>query len=317
MKTIIVTGVAGFVGSHLTTELLNKGYRVVGIDNFDDTYSKDFKKENIEVNKSEKNFSLVELDICDRVALIDLFEKEKPEIVVHMAAKVDTRKAVLVPHIYIENNVGGTINVFEAAKKVGVSNIVFVSSSSVYGNSPNVPWREDAAADEPISPYGATKRAGELFAHAYYHNFGLNITCLRYFNVYGERNRPTMVPYLWAEALLKGEEIEISGDGSRKRDYTYVKDVVDGTIMAIEKPLGFQIINIGNNSPVSLKELLTVFEKAVGTKAKIKTRPSHKASVEETYADVSKAKKLLGWAPTTSIEEGISKLIYWFRANRL
>jgi len=317
MKTVIVTGVAGFIGSHLAAALLERGYRVVGLDNFDDSYNKKYKEENVEVNKSDKNFTLIELDICNKDKVAELFDKEKPETVIHLAAKVDTRKAVDIPSIYIENNIAGTINILEASRKAGVSNIVFGSSSSVYGNSTEVPWRESASADEPISPYGATKRAGELFAHTYHHNFGLNITCLRYFNVYGERNRPTMVPYLWAEALLKGEEIEISGDGTRKRDYTYINDVVDATIKALEKPLGFEIINIGNHSPISLNELLAVFEKVIEVKAKVKKRPSHKASVEETYADVSKAEKLLDWKPTTSVEEGITKLVSWFRNNRL
>ena len=317
METVLVTGAAGFVGSNLSRVLLDEGYRVVGVDNFDDTYDINFKEEQIAPCVGDAHFELVRLDICDKDALENLFERVKPNLVAHLAAKADARAAVLDPYPYIKNNIEGTLNVLEACRKTYVGNVVFVSSSSVYGNSTQTPWSEDASADQPISPYGATKRSCELFAHAYHHNFGLNITCLRYFNVYGENNRPGMVPYLWTKALLHGEEIELSGGGTRKRDYTYVGDTVRATIAALKKPLGFEIINVGNNHPLSLVELLSVFEKVIGTTAKVKERPSHKASVEETYADVSKAKELLDWEPVTPIEEGVEKLVAWFKANRL
>src|SRR3989344_1347180 len=284
METVLVTGVAGFVGSNLSQVLLEEEYRVVGVDNFDDTYDTRFKEEHIVPSLSDHNFELVRLDIRDRPVLMELFKRARPTLIAHLAAKVDTRAAVENPYPYVEHNIIGLLNVLDAAKEVGVKNLVFVSSSSVYGNDTEVPWREDAKADRPLSPYGATKRAGELFAHAYHHNFGLNITCLRYFNAYGEHNRPTMVPYLWTQALLRGEEIEFSGSGERKRDYTYVGDTVKATVAALKKPLGFEIINIGNSHPLSLRELLAVFEKVIGVKAKIKERASHKASVEETYA---------------------------------
>ncbi|MFA6585111.1 MAG: GDP-mannose 4,6-dehydratase, partial [Candidatus Paceibacterota bacterium] len=245
------------------------------------------------------------------------FEAEKPSYVVHLAAKADTRNAVQTPRLYISVNIDGTLNILELCKEYNVENLVIASSSSVYGNSSEVPFTEDQPADRPISPYGATKRAVEHLAHTYHHNFNMNVTCLRFFNAVGENNRPGMVPYIWTEKLLRGEEIEISGDGSRKRDYTYVGDIVRGTILAMEKPLGFEVINLGNNTPVSLSELLAIFEKVLGTKAKVKSRPSHEASVEVTYADITKAKKLLDWEPKTSLEEGITRLVAWFRANRL
>lgn len=317
MKKVLVTGAAGFVGSHVAEKLLERGDIVVGIDNFDDTYDRKFKEENLAVNAKSEGFNFIEGDICNQELIKSIFEREKPDSVLHLAARVDTRKAVDIPLDYIKVNIDGTIHLLDGAKNNNVSNFVFVSSSSVYGNSTKVPWSEESSADEPISPYGATKRAGELFAHSYHHNFDLNVTCLRYFNVYGERNRPTMVPYIWAEKILKGEEIEISGDGSRKRDYTYVGDIVNGTISAIDNPLQFEVINLGNNNPVSLNELLAVFEKVIGVKAKVKSRPSHKASVEETYADVRKAKKMFGWQPTTTIEEGVERLVTWFKGSRL
>jgi len=236
MKTVLVTGAAGFVGSNLTEALLERGYRVVGVDNFDDTYALEFKEEQIAPFLHNSNFELVRADIREKAAMIALFERVRPEMVAHLAAKADTRAAVLDPYPYIDNNIVGSLNIFEASKQTGVQNIVNVSSSSVYGNSTEAPWQESAAADRAISPYGATKRAVEILAHAYHHNFNLNITCLRYFNAYGENNRPNMVPYKWVSAILRGEEIELSGAGTRKRDYTYVGDTVRATVAALEKP---------------------------------------------------------------------------------
>lgn len=317
MKTVLVTGAAGFIGSNLTQALLEKGYRVVGVDNFDDTYDTRFKEANIAPFLSNPNFTIERIDIRDMSALTAVFEKEKPSYVIHLAAKADTRKAVDTPRVYVSVNIDGTLNILELCREYPVENLVIASSSSVYGNTQKVPWTEDETADRPLSPYGMTKRSVELLAYTYHHNFGMNVTCLRYFNAHGENNRPGMVPYIWAEKLLRGEEIEISGDGSRKRDYTYIGDIVRGTVLAMEKPLGFEVINLGNNTPASLSELLAVFEKVIGTKAKVKSRPSHGASVEVTYADISKAKRLLGWEPEISLEEGITRLVAWFRANRL
>lgn len=317
METVLVTGAAGFIGSNLCRELLARGFKVVGVDNFDDTYPRAFKETQIALCVGNPNFELVELDICDRAKLMELAKRVTPLYIVHLAAKADTRKAVEDPFPYVDTNITGTMNVFEVGREVSIKNIVSASSSSVYGNDTEVPLKESASADHPISPYGATKRAGELFAYSYHHNFGLNITCLRFFNAYGENNRPNMVPYKWALALLRGEEIEMSGGGTRRRDYTYIGDIVAGTIAAMQKPLGYEIINLGNSSPLSLNELLAVFEKVIGSTPQVKERPSHKASVEETYADVSKAKQLLDWEPTTPIEEGISRLVAWVRVNRL
>ena len=318
MKTVLVTGAAGFIGSKTSEVLLKRGYRVVAVDNFsDDLYDPKFKEEHVGSLVKDNNFILYRVDICDKESLRGIFDKEKPSFVVHLAAKANTRNAVENPRDYIEVNINGTLNIFELSKEFKIENIVIASSSSVYGNSDQIPWKEDEVADRPLSPYGMTKRSDEILAYTYHHNFGLNVTCLRYFNAYGENNRPDLVPYLWGMAILNDEEIEISGDGSRKRDYTYVEDIASGTIAAMEKPLGFEIINLGNSEPVSLKELLSVFEKVTGKTAKVKTRPLNKSSVESTYADISKARNLLGWEPTTSIEEGITKLVSWLTDNRL
>jgi UDP-glucuronate 4-epimerase len=317
IKTVLVTGVAGFIGSNLVPQLLTQGYRVVGVDNFDDTYDLKFKESNIAPFLHNPQFILERIDILDIGKLKEVFEREHPVYVVHLAAKADTRKAVLAPRVYVSVNIDGTLNILELCREYGVENLVIASSSSVYGNSSQVPFTEDQVADRPLSPYGATKRAVELLAYSYHHNFDMNITCLRFFNAHGENNRPGMVPYIWTEKFLRGEDIEISGDGERKRDYTYVGDIVHGTILAMEKPLGFEVLNLGNNAPVSLNELLAIFEKVIGTKAQVKSRASHDASVEVTYADISKAKQLLGWEPEISLEEGVKRLVAWFRANRL
>lgn len=317
MTTVLVTGAAGFIGSTLAKALVEKGYRVVGIDNFDDTYDVDFKEGNIAPLLGNSQFKLERIDIRDLPAMEAVFTAEKPSYVVHLAAKADTRKAVAAPRLYTSVNIDGTLNILELCREHPVENLVIASSSSVYGNSSTTPFTEDQSADRPLSPYGATKRATELLAHAYHHNFDMNITCLRFFNAHGENNRPGMVPYIWTEKLLHGEEIELSGGGKPKRDYTYIGDIVRGTILAMEKPLGFEVINLGNSSPASLSELLAIFEKVLGVKAKVKTRPSNPASVDETYANIDKAKRLLGWEPEVSLEEGITRLVAWYRANRL
>lgn len=315
--TVLVTGGAGFIGSHVVPRLLEKGYRVVCVDSFNNIYDPSYKEENIKPFLSSESFTLARVDIRDMAELREVFTKECPRFVIHLAGLGDTRAAVSNPHEYVSINVTGTINVLELSKEIGVHNVVLASSSSVYGNTERLPWKEDENADRPLSPYGATKRMLEMCAYTYHHNFSLNTTCLRYFNAYGERNRPGMVPYIWTEALLKGKDIEISGDGSRKRDYTYVGDVAEATVQAMEKPLGYEIINVGNSKPFSLLELLLVFEKVTGEKANRRMRPSHSASIEVNCADISKAKKILNWEPKVSLEEGVGKLVTWFTNHRL
>ncbi len=317
MKTVLVTGAAGFIGSSLSRVLLERGFRVACVDNFDDLYDPKFKEENLLDLEKNPNFALYRVDIRNAEDLRGVFEKEKPALVAHLAARPDTRDAVASPHLYTGINIDGSINVLDLCRDFKVENVVIASSSSVYGNNPNVPWKESELADRPLSPYGATKRAVEHISFSYHHNFSLPVTNLRYFNAYGEHNRPTMVPYLWGKAILSGEPIEMSGDGSRKRDYTYIGDVVDATVRALLTPLGFEIINVGNSKPHSLKELLSVFEEVTGTKANVKSRPSSQASVESTYADITKAKELLLWEPKTELVDGVRNLISWIRAHRL
>lgn len=317
MKTVLVTGGAGFIGSNLVQKLLEKGYRVACVDNFDDTYDPALKEDNVASFLENEHFALYRVDIRDADALRDVFEKEKPARVAHLAAKADTRDAVKNPRAYLAVNMDGTLNVLELCREFGVTMTVIASSGSVYGNNPNIPWTEDERTDLPLSAYGVTKKAIEMLAYTYHHNFGMHIICLRYFNVYGERNRPNMVPYKWAKAFLTGEEIEMSGEGTRKRDFTYVGDVADATVLALESSLGYEVINIADSHALSLTELFDVFKKVTGTTPTVRTRPSHPASVNEMYADNSKAKTLLDWEPKVFIEEGVGRLVAWFRAHRL
>lgn len=319
MNTILVTGGAGFIGSNLIARLLASGKktRVICFDNLNDFYDPKFKLENIKYFRKNNNFKFIKGDVRDLDSLKRVFKKEKPAIVVHLAAKANTRFAVDDPHEYQSVNVTGTINMLELAKDFGVGNFILASSSSIYGNKNRIPFSENDRTDYPLSPYGVTKKTCELLAHTYYHNFGLNATCLRFFTVYGENNRPDMVMYKWAHNILTGKPIEISGKGERRRDYTYVGDIVNAIVKTLNKPLGYEIINLGNSNPVSLKELLAIFEKVSGKKAAVKSRPSHNASAEITYADISKAKKILGWQPKTDIEQGVARLVRWFRDKRL
>jgi UDP-glucuronate 4-epimerase len=316
MKKVLLTGGAGFIGSVVAKELLVKGYEVICIDNFtDDLYDPVLKEGNVAELFQNESFSLHRVDVADLANLQKIFESEKPECIIHLAARANTRKAVADPYPYMDTNIVGTLNILEMAKSFGIKNTVIASSSSVYGNSTRTPFEENDTADRPLSPYGMSKRACELLAYTYHHNFNLNVTCLRYFNAYGENNRPDLVPYVWGRAILNDEEIVISGDGKRSRDYTYVGDIASGTIVAMEQPLGFEIINLGNSRPVSLNELLKVFELVVGKKVSVKSRPSIKSSVENTCANIDKAKNLLGWEPTTHIEDGIAKLVTWLKSR--
>lgn len=319
METILITGGAGFIGSNCISALLAQGVsRVVCVDNFDPVYEPHYKEAHIAPFLSHSQFVLYRVDIRDQNALREVFERERPTRIIHLAARADTRKAVLAPHEYVTVNVSGTLNVLECAREYGVLMTVLASSSSVYGNNPDTPWSEESDTDHPLSPYGATKKATELLAHSYHHNFGMQIVCLRFFNVYGENNRPEMVPYIWAEEFTKQDgSIEISGDGSRKRDYTYVGDIVRGVISAVYADLGYEIINLGHGSPLSLRELLGLFETVCEKKLPVRTRTSHAASAEITYADTAKAERLLAWKPDVTHEEGIRRLVAWFRTHRM
>jgi UDP-glucuronate 4-epimerase len=317
MKTILVTGGAGFIGSNLITSLLAQGNKVICVDNFSDNYDPSYKESNIAAFADNPNFSLYRTDIRNAADVQKVFAETKPQQVVHLAAKADTRLSITEPQAYIDVNLTGTLNMLESAKAFAVEKFVFASSSSVYGNHATAPFSEEAPTDFPIAPYGATKKSGEILCYSYHTNFNLPVVCLRIFNAYGERNRPDLVLYKWVDSILHGRSIELSGEGERMRDFTYIGDLVRAITLALEKPISYEIINVGNAHPISLKDLLSVVEKVTVTKAEVVKRPSNKGSVEMTHASVEKAKNVLGWEPTTSIEEGVSRLVAWFKNERM
>lgn len=315
MTKILLTGGAGFIGSNLTRKLLELGNKVVCLDNFDENYSLKIKERNIKPFLKNKNYKFYQKDILDFDGLKEIFTKEEPEKICHLAAKVGVRSSILEPKIYAKVNIEGTLNLLELAKSFPIENFVFASSSSVYGNSNKVPFSENDKTDFPVSPYAATKKAGELLLWTYHSLYKINCTALRFFTVYGPAGRPDMAPFLFTDAIFKGKPIKKYGDGTSKRDYTYVDDVVEGIISALNKNLSFEIINLGNNKPVSLNDFIKLIEEKLGKKALIENYPQQPGDVEITFADISKAQKLLGYNPKTKIEEGMGKFIDWYLKN--
>jgi len=314
-ETILVTGAAGFIGSHLAERLLGAGWRVVGFDNFDPYYDRALKERNLSAAAANERFALVEGDLRDRPTLERLFAEHPISRVVHLAARAGVRPSLRDPELYVDVNVRGTTLLLEQARAARVAGFVFASSSSIYGNSPSVPWREDDPADAPISPYAATKRAGELLCAAYQHVYGLPTTCLRFFTVYGPRQRPEMAIAQFARKIMQGETITLFGDGTTERDYTFVEDIVNGVTTAVTRcpDLGYAVINLGNSQTVPLKRLVEVMEDAIGRKAVIEWQAEQPGDVKRTYADVARAGELLGYQPQTGIVEGVRAYVDWLR----
>jgi UDP-glucuronate 4-epimerase len=311
--TILVTGGAGFIGSHLGERLLKEGQSVACVDNFNDFYDPARKRRNLATAQEHPGFTLHEVDVCDGEALRAAFAAARPDVVVHLAAWAGVRPSLRWPQRYVAVNVGGTTNVLECCREAGVTRLVFGSSSSVYGNTAAIPFREEDPAVQPISPYAATKRAGELLCHTYHHLYSLNVTCLRFFTVYGPRQRPDLAIHKFTRLIDTGQPMEMYGDGTSQRDYTYVDDLIDGVVRAIDRDLGYEIINLGEARTVALRELIALLENALGKKAIIKRFPPQPGDVERTYADVTKAERLLGYHPQTPIEEGLERFVAWYR----
>ncbi|MDO8487512.1 MAG: GDP-mannose 4,6-dehydratase [Candidatus Curtissbacteria bacterium] len=312
---ILVTGCAGFIGSNLTDRLLDEGYEVIGVDNFNDYYDPRIKEGNISKVLASTNFKLYREDILNFPKVSDIFKKEKPDKIVHLAARAGVRPSIADPLFYTKVNVDGTLNLLKLASDFGVKMFIFGSSSSVYGNSPKIPFKEDDLCQNIISPYGATKRAAEFFAESFHQNFGLKVVCLRFFTVYGERGRPDMAPTLFTNAILEDQPISRFGDGGSMRDYTYVGDIVDGILKALESGLGFEIINLGNSNPINLSSFIAKIEKITGKKANIKSVETRVGDAQKTWANIEKAKKLLGWQPQTDLDEGLERYIKWLQKN--
>lgn len=314
MAKIAVTGAAGFIGSHLCEALLGRGDRVIGLDNFDSFYDPRIKRENLTKAQQAPRFSLREGDIRDVDFVREAIDADV-DAVVHLAARAGVRPSIEQPLLYESVNVGGTTVLLEDARVKGVKRFIMASSSSVYGNNDKVPFAEDDNVDFPISPYAATKKACELMAAAYAHLYGMNITCLRYFTVYGPRQRPDLAIHKFARLIKAGKAIPVFGDGSTRRDYTYIDDIVDGTLRAVDRCSGYRIYNLGESQPVRLSDLIATLERVLERKAVIDRQPAQPGDVEQTYADVSRARAELGYNPSMTIEEGLRRFVRWLRRD--
>ncbi len=320
---VVVTGGAGFIGSHLCQRLVEEGHRVFAVDNFDPFYDPADKRRNLAALLPLDGFRLVEADIRDLPGMESALCSAGAggaDVIVHLAARAGVRPSIQEPVLYSQVNLDGTTAVLDLARRLGTSRFVFGSSSSVYGNNEKVPFSEDDPVEHPISPYAATKRAGELLCHTYHHLYGLSVVCLRFFTVYGPRQRPDLAIHKFTRLMAEGAPIPIFGDGSTERDYTYVDDIVQGVLGAMEyagaHPGSFEIVNLGESQTVSLGRLVGLLADALGVAPRIERLPLQPGDVMRTFADVGKARRLLGYTPTTDIEVGIALFVEWFRQKK-
>jgi nucleoside-diphosphate-sugar epimerase len=328
---ILVTGCAGFIGCKVSELLLKEGESVIGVDSLNDAYDARLKEWRLAQLEGHPNFSFHRLDITDREALSDLLTTPQRSVtpntqhptpntqppiaaVINLAARAGVRPSVKNPWIYYETNVTGTLNLLELCRESGIRKFILASTSSIYGDAER-PFREETATDRPLSPYAASKKAAETLCYAYHHLHGLDVTVFRYFTVYGPAGRPDMSIFRFIKWIAEGEPVIVYGDGMQERDFTYVDDIARGTILGL-KPLGFEIINLGSDRPVKLQQIIKAIERLVGRDAVIEFRPGHPADVRATWADLSKARRLLGWSPQTTWEEGLERAVKWYLENR-
>ena len=312
---ILVTGGAGFIGSHLVERLLDEGHPVVCLDNFDDFYSPALKRRNLARALKHPGFRLVEGDLRDEAGMKQLFAGGKFDLVAHLAARAGVRPSVENPALYVDVNLRGTVHLLEACRNHGVRRFLFASSSSVYGNSSRVPFSEEDPVNTPISPYAATKKAGELLCHTYHHLYGMDVACLRYFTVYGPRQRPEMAIHHFTRLIDRGEEVPVYGDGTARRDFTYIDDIVQGVLAALERSRGFRVYNLGNSATVEIRELIRMIAAALGKPARVRNLPAEPGDVPVTCASIDRAAADLGFRPATPIAEGIRKFVAWYRTH--
>jgi UDP-glucuronate 4-epimerase len=313
---LLVTGGAGFIGSHLCESLVQGQHRTVCLDDFNDYYHPLIKRNNIRGLLQNPRFRLIEADILDEVKLDALFSEESFDTVVHLAARAGVRPSIQDPKLYQRVNIEGSLKILEACVRHRVRKIVLASSSSVYGSNAKVPFSEEDPVDHPVSPYAATKKACELIAYTYHHLHGIAATCLRFFTVYGPRQRPDMAIHRFTRNILEGRPISVFGDGSSRRDYTYIMDIIQGLLKSIEFCRDYHIYNLGESNTVTLADLIRMIEQAAGKKAVIERMADQPGDVPITYADISRARKELGYAPSVSIDKGIVEFVRWFKENR-
>lgn len=320
MQTYLITGGAGFIGSHLADKLLKEGNKVIVVDNFCDFYNPKIKEDNVKHNLNNANYTLKRIDIRNREELAKTFDEANVDVVIHLAAMAGVRPSIDNPIYYQEVNCVGTQNILEEMKAHNVKKLVMASSSSVYGNCKEVPFKEDMVVDFAISPYAATKKANEVMTHVYHKLFDFNVIMLRFFTVFGPRQRPDLAINKFTRLMLNNEPIPMFGDGTTSRDYTYVEDIVSGIEKSIEYVNNnkdvYEILNIGNSSPVSLKEMINTIAEVLGKTPNIEELPMQPGDVERTFADISKAKKLIGYEPKTSFKQGIENFVKWYIINK-
>ncbi|MDX6443698.1 MAG: UDP-glucuronate 4-epimerase [Blastocatellia bacterium] len=317
MKNILITGGAGFIGSHLVDRLLAEGgWRITVVDDFNDFYDPAIKRENVRARLSNPDYHLVEADIRNQAALEQAFAGTAFDCIVHLAARAGVRPSLKEPRLYVETNINGTLNLLELARAHGVKQFVFGSSSSVYGMNAKIPFSETDPIFNPISPYAATKAAGELICHSYAHLYDIRIVCLRFFTVYGARQRPDLAIHKFAKLISAGKPIPVFGDGATRRDYTYIDDIIAGVRAAMDyDQSNYEVFNLGESRTVELRELISLLEQALGRKAEIDRQPLQPGDVPQTFADISKARALLGYDPQTQIEKGILNFVEWWKEN--
>ncbi len=313
MKNILVTGAAGFIGSKVSERLVKEGHNVVGIDNLNDYYDTRLKLWRLDNLKKYSNFKFYKINIENYKSLKKIFQTYQFVAVINLAARAGVRYSLENPFIYLSTNAGGTLNLLELCKEYNVPKFVLASTSSLYAGQ-KMPFKEELPVNTPISPYAASKKSAEAMAYSYHYLYGVDVTILRYFTVYGPGGRPDMSIFRFIKWIIEGSPLEIFGDGSQERDFTYVNDIARGTIKAL-KPLGFEIINLGNNHPDKLSTAIQLIEKYVGGKARFKYKEFHKADMKATWADISKAQRLLDWQPQVGLEEGIKKTVEWTKDN--
>src|SRR6266568_2305636 len=311
MPIVLVTGGAGVIGSHLVEALIQEGREVVALDNFDDFYVPEAKRRNLEPLAGRPGFTLVEGDIRDEKLVEDIFSTQPVDVVVHLAARAGVRPSIEQPLLYCDVNVNGTAVLLEACRRHGIGKFIFGSSSSVYGNNAQLPFSEKDSVDRPISPYAATKRAGELLCATYHELYRLNVFALRFFTVYGPRQRPEMAIHKFTRLIDRGLPVPRFGDGSSRRDYTYISDIIEGLLRAIERVQGYEIINLGGSETTRLADLIALLENHLKRTARIDEEPGQPGDVVATYAEVDKARRLLGYEPRVHVDEGIGRFIEW------
>ncbi|MFZ7121001.1 MAG: GDP-mannose 4,6-dehydratase [Eubacteriaceae bacterium] len=314
MKNIILTGVAGFIGSKVTEKLLEKNINVIGIDNLNDYYDIRLKQWHIEQLNTNSHFQFYQINIEDINSLRMIFQNHEIDAVINLAARAGVRYSIKNPFIYHSTNVGGNLNLLEMCREFNTNKYILASTSSLYAGQSIIPFTEDLPVNKPISPYAATKKAAETMAYTYHYLYGIDVSIVRYFTVYGPAGRPDMSPFRFIKWISEGTPLTIYGDGSQERDFTYVDDIAEGTIKSL-KPLGYEIINLGNNQPHKLSDMIKIIEKYTGKKTSYKYERFHKADMKSTWADINKANSILSWKPEIDLDEGIKRTVEWTKGN--